>query len=82
MMAVRFLRLASLYAAASLATFQPALSQEKPTVIGLSPYLGVIWSIEADVAGEKRLFCSTRLGGSVSSLLKPPQRLAASRGGN
>lgn len=63
MMAVRFLRLASLYAAASLATFQPALSQEKPTVIGLSPYLGVIWSIEADVAGKKKTFLFDTAGG-------------------
>lgn len=49
--------------AASLACVPQALAQSNPTTITLSPYLGVVWSFEAELDGKRQVFLFDTGGG-------------------
>lgn len=48
---------------ASLALVSEAVAQSRPTTIALSPYLGVLWSFEAELGGKPRTFLFDTGGG-------------------
>lgn len=49
--------------AASLMAIPPADAQSRPTTIALSPYLGVLWSFEAELGGKQHVFLFDTGGG-------------------
>lgn len=48
---------------ASLALTPQAMAQPRPATIALSPYLGVLWSFEAELAGKRQTFLFDTGGG-------------------
>ena len=63
MSAIRKLGSVAALCIASLALTPHAMAQSRPTTIALSPYLGVLWSFEVELAGKRRVFLFDTGGG-------------------
>ncbi|TCP83639.1 hypothetical protein C8J42_11821 [Sphingomonas sp. PP-CE-1A-559] len=63
MKAIRLIGIIAALSVAALTQTPQVMAQERPRTIPLSPYLGVLWSFEADFGGKRRTFLFDTAGG-------------------